>query len=78
MRWAGQVARKADRKGAYTILVGNPDGKISLGGPRCRLEDTIKMDLPGVKWGSMDWIALAQDRDRWRALVNAVMNVRVP
>ena len=70
------MARTADRKVAYRVLVGRPDGKRSLGVPRCRWEDTIEMDLPEVTWGGMDWTA--QDRDRWRAFVNVVMNVRVP
>jgi hypothetical protein len=64
-------------RGAYRILVGRPDGRISLGRPRRRWEDNIKMDLQEVGWG-MDWIELAPDRDRWRALVNAVVNLRVP
>jgi hypothetical protein len=72
------VARTEDRKGAYRVLVGKPDGKRSLRVPRCRWEDTIKMDLPEVTWGGMGWTALAQDMDRWRALVSAVMNVQVP
>jgi hypothetical protein len=59
------------------ILVGRPEGRRPLGRPGCRWEDNIKMDLQDVGWG-MDWIELAQDRDRWRALVNAVMNLRVP
>jgi hypothetical protein len=58
------------------ILVGKPEGKRPLGRPRRRWEDNIKMDLQDVEWG-VDWIELAQDRDRWRALVNAVMNLRV-
>jgi hypothetical protein len=66
-----------ERRGAYRILVGRPEGKRPLGIPRRRWEDNIKMDLQGVGWG-MDWIELAQDRDMWRALVNAVMNLRVP
>jgi hypothetical protein len=66
-----------EKSGAYTILVGRPEGRRPLGRPRCRWEDNIKMDLQEVGWG-MDWIELAQDRDRWWALVNAVMNLRVP
>jgi len=58
--------------------VGKPEGKRSLGRPRCRWEDNIKMDLQEVGRGGMDWIGLAQDKDRMRALVNAVMNLRVP
>jgi hypothetical protein len=61
-----------------TLLVGKPEGKRRLGRPRCRWEDNIKMDLQEVGCGGMDWIELAQDRDRWRALVNAVMNLPVP
>ena len=60
------------------MLVGKPEGKRPLGRPRCRWEDNIKMDLQEVGYGGMDWIELAEDRDRWRALVNAVMNLRVP
>jgi hypothetical protein len=67
-----------ERRGAYRALVGKPDGRRPLGRPRRRWEDNIKMDLREVGWRGMDWINLAQDRDRWRALVNAVMNLRVP
>jgi hypothetical protein len=65
-----------DRRGGYNVLVGKPEGKRSLGSPRRRWEDNVKMDLQEVGW-SMEWIYLAQERDRWRALVNAVMNFRV-
>jgi len=76
MRWAGYVAHM-ERRVVYRVLVGKPEGKIPLGRPRRRWEDNIKMDLQGVGCGGMDWIELAQDRDRWRALVDAVMNLRV-
>jgi hypothetical protein len=78
MRWAGHVARMGAKRGAYRILVGRPEGRRPLGRPRRRWEDNIKMDLREVGWVGMNWIELAQDRDRWRALVNAVMNLRVP
>jgi hypothetical protein len=67
-----------ERRGAYRALVGKPEGRRLLGRPRRRWEDNIKMDLREVGWGGMDWINLAQDRDRWRGLVNTVMNLRVP
>jgi hypothetical protein len=62
----------------YRVLVGKPEGKMPLRIPRCRLEDNIKMDLQEVRCGSVDWIGLAQDRDRWLTLVHAVMNLWVP
>jgi hypothetical protein len=65
-------------RGAYRILVGRPEGRRPLGRPRHRWKDNIKMDLQEVRWGGMDWIDMAQDRDRWRALVNVVMNLWVP
>jgi len=76
-RWAGHVAYMGERRGVYRVLVGRPECKRLLGRPRRRWEDNIKMDLQEVGSGGMDWIELAQDRDRWRALVNAVMNLRV-
>jgi hypothetical protein len=78
LRWAGHVARMGERRGAYRALVGKPEGRRPLGRPRRRWEDNIRMDLREVGWGGMDWIYLAQDRDRWWALVNVVMNLRVP
>jgi hypothetical protein len=78
IRWAGHVARIGERRGIYRVLVRNPEGKRPLGRPRRKWEDNIKMDLEEVGCGVMDWIELAQDRDRWRAIVNAVMNLRVP
>jgi len=65
-------------RGEYKVLVGRPEGMGPLGRPRLRWEDNIKMDLQKVECGGMDWIEVAQDRDRWRAVVNAVMNLRVP
>jgi len=67
-----------EKRGVYRVLVGKPEGKRQLRRPRRRWEDNIKMDLQEVGLAGMDWIELAEDRDRWRALVNAVMNIRVP
>jgi hypothetical protein len=67
-----------EKSRAYRILVGRPEGRRPLGRPRRRWEDNIKMDLQDVGWLGMNWIELAQDRDRWRALVTAVMNLWVP
>jgi len=78
MRWAGYIARTGERGGIYKVLMGKPEGKKPLGRPRSRWEDNIKMNLQEVGSEGMDWIKLAQDRDRWRPLVNAVMIVRVP
>ena len=77
MRWVGHVARMGERRGVYRVLVWKPEGKRPLGRPRRRWQDNTKMDLQEVGCGSVDWIELAQDRDRWRAFVNAVMNLRV-
>ena len=78
MRWAGRVARMEEGRGEHKVLVGKPEGKRPLGRPRCRWEDNMKMDLQEVWSGCGDWMELAQDRDRWRALVSTVMNFRVP
>jgi len=78
MRWAEHVARREERRGIYRVLVGKPEGKRPLERRRHSWEDNIKMDLQEVGFGGMDWIELAQDRDRWRALVTVVMNLRVP
>jgi hypothetical protein len=67
-----------EKRNAYRILVGKPEGKRQLGRPRNRRVDNIKMDLREIGWDGMDWIDLAQDRGKWRALVNTVMNLRVP
>jgi hypothetical protein len=78
MRWAGHVVRMGEKMNAYRILVGNPEGKRPLARARRRWVDNIKINLKKIQWGGMDWIDLAQDRDQWRALVNTVMNLRVP
>ena len=78
MRWAGFVAFMGERRGLHRVLVETPEAKRPLGRPRRRWEDNIKLDLQKVGCGSMDWIELAQDKDRWRALANVVMNLWVP
>ena len=78
MRWAGHVARMGEERGVYRVLVGKPEGRRPLGRPRRRWVDNIRMDLQEVECGYMDWIGLAQNGDRWRTLVSAVMNLRVP
>jgi hypothetical protein len=78
MRWAGHVTRMGEKRNAYRLLVGKPEGKRPLGRPRRKWVDNIKMDLLEISWGGVDWVFLAEDRDKWRALVNAVMNLRVP
>jgi hypothetical protein len=78
IRWAGHVARMGEKRNAYRLLVGKPEGKRPLGRPRRRWVDNIRMDLGEVRWDDVDWIGLAQDRNRWRAHVNWVLNLRVP
>jgi hypothetical protein len=78
MRWVGHVARVGEGRGVYRVLVGKSERKRPLGRPRYRWEDNIKADIQEVGCGGMDWIEMAQDRERWRALVNAVMNLWVP
>jgi hypothetical protein len=77
MRWAEHVARMGEGRNVYSVLVGKPEGKRPVERPRRRWEDGIKMDLREIGWGDVECIQLAQDRDRWRAVVNAVMNLRV-
>ena len=78
MRWAGHVARMGEERGVYRVLVVKPEGRRPLERRRRRWADNIRMDLQEVGCGYMDWIGLAQDRDSWRTLVSAVMNLRVP
>jgi hypothetical protein len=78
MSWAGHVARMGEKRNACRILVGKPEGKRPLGSPRRRWVDNIKMDLREIGWDGADWIDIIQDRDEWRALVNTVLNLRVP
>jgi hypothetical protein len=78
MRWAGHVVRLGEKRNVYRLLVGKPGGKRPLGRPRLRWMDNIKIDLLEIGLRVVDWIGLAQDRYRWRALVDSVMNLRVP
>jgi len=78
MRWAGHVAHMGEERGVHRVLVGKPEGKRPLGRPRLRWGDNIRMDLQEVGCGYMDWIGLAQERDRWRTVVSAVMNRGIP
>jgi hypothetical protein len=78
MRWAEHVANMRESRGAHRVLVGKPERKRPLGRPRHKWEESIKMDLQEVGSGGMDWIDLAQDRHRWQALANALINLRVP
>jgi hypothetical protein len=78
VRWAGHVALTGERRGVYRVSVVKPEGKKQLGRPRSRWVDNIKMNIQEVGCGGMDWIDLAEDRDRWWTLVNALMNLRGP
>ena len=78
MRWAGKLAHMGEERGVYRVFMGKPEGRRPLRRPRRRWGDNIRTDLQEVGCGYMDWIGLAQDRDRWRTLVSAVMNLRVP
>ena len=78
MRWAGHVTHMGDERGVYRVLVGKLEGNRPLGRPRHKWVDNIRMDLQEVGCGYMEWIGLAQDRDRWQTLVSVVMNLRVP
>jgi hypothetical protein len=78
MRWAGHVARMGEKRNAYKLLVGKAEGTRPRGRPRRRWVNDIRMHLGEVGWGDVDWIGLAQDRNRWRAVVNSVLKFRVP
>jgi hypothetical protein len=75
MKWAGNVARMGEKRNACRLFVGKPEGRRPLGRPRRRWVDNNRMDLGDVEWGDVDWIGLARDRNRWRALVNSVLNL---
>jgi hypothetical protein len=77
MRWTGCVAQMGEKRNAYRLLVGKPEGNRPLGRPRRNWVDNIRMDFGEVGWGDVEWIGLAKDRNRWRALVNSVLNLRV-
>jgi hypothetical protein len=74
----GACSTNGEKRNVYRLLMGRPEGRRPLGRPRRRWLDTIRMDLVEVGWGDVDWISLVQDKDRWRALVNSVLNFRVP
>jgi hypothetical protein len=78
MSWTGHVARMGEKRNGYRLLVGKPEGKRPLRRPKRRCVDNIEMDLLEIGWAGVDWIGLAQDRDNWRAFVNAVMNLWIP
>jgi hypothetical protein len=78
MRWSGHIARMGEKRNAYRLLVGKPEGKRPLLRPRRRWVDNIRTDLGEVGWGDVNWIGLVKDRNRWRALVNSVLNLLVP
>jgi hypothetical protein len=78
MRWVGHVARMGEKRNAYRILVGKPEGKRQLGRPKRRWVDNIKMDLREIGWDRVDWMDMAQDRAQWRALLDTVLNLGVP
>jgi hypothetical protein len=78
MKWEGHVARMGEKRNMYRLLVGQPEGRRPLGRPSRMWVDNIRMDLGELGWGGVDWIGLAQDRNRWRALANSVLNLRVP
>jgi hypothetical protein len=78
MRWSCNVARRGEKKNVYRLLVGKSEGKRPIGRPRHRWVDNIRMDLGEVRWGDVEWIGLAKDKNRWRVLVNSVLNLQVP